>query len=287
MNREAASIIMAIMYAARMARFDLLRAVGHLARKLTKWTDLEDKKLRRIVEYIHSTYDVRLTGFIRDDSSELSLVQYSDADFASDRGDAKSTSGLFLALVGPTTFFPLAAHSRKQAAVSHSTAEAEVVAAEDSMRELGVPALDLWETILEREVKVQLLEDNQTTAINIRTGRFPKLRHVQRMHGVNIRWLYDGIQRGIFSVQDCHTQRMAADIFTKHFTSKDSWDHAVRMLGFRSENFTRTMVLCPSVPSGLSPLPPLPNVCRSPPPRNVLEVFAFCHVPNLTSDAFP
>ena len=120
-------------------------------------------------------------------------MQHSDADFASDRADSKSTSGLSLVLVGP-----LAAHSKKQTAVSHSTAEAEVVAAEASMRELGVPALDLWEIILERAVEIKLLEDDQTTATNIRTGRFPKLRRVQRMHGVNIRWLYDGIRRGVF-----------------------------------------------------------------------------------------
>ena len=101
------------------------------------------------------------------------------------------------------------------------------------MRELGVHAFDLWEAVLGRSVDVTLLEDNQTTAINIRPGRFPKLRHVQRMHGANIRWLYDGIQRGIFSVQDCHIQRMAADVFTKQFTSKNTWGHAIRLLGFR------------------------------------------------------
>ena len=48
-----------------------------------------------------------------------------------------------------------------------------MVAAEASMRELGVPALDIWEAILERGVDIKLLEDNRTTAINIKTGRFP------------------------------------------------------------------------------------------------------------------
>ena len=81
------------------------------------------------------------------------------------------------------------------------------------MRHSRVPALDLWETILGRNVELKLLEDNQITATNIRTWRFPKFRHVQRMHGVNIRWLYDCIRRNVFKSRDCHTQRMAADIF--------------------------------------------------------------------------
>lgn len=103
MDTQAASTIMTIMHAARMARFDLLRAVCHLVRRLTKWTGLEDK-LRKIIEYIHSSYGLRLTGFVGDSPEELSFVQHSDADFASDRADAKSTSGLILAFVGPWHF---------------------------------------------------------------------------------------------------------------------------------------------------------------------------------------
>ena len=61
---------------------------------------------------------------------------------------------------------PHAASSTKQTAVSHSTAEAEVVAAEKSMRESGVPALDLWETVVMRSIRLTFLEDNQTMAHN-------------------------------------------------------------------------------------------------------------------------
>ena len=108
----------------------LLRAVGHLARRFTKWGKLENRKLTKIVEYIHSIYDLRLTGLIGDATEDRGLGQYSDATFTSDRSDAKSISGLFLDLVGPMSFYPLAVRSKKQTAVSHSTAEAEVVAAE-------------------------------------------------------------------------------------------------------------------------------------------------------------
>ena len=35
------------------------------------------------------------------------------------------------------------------------------------------------------------------------------------MHGANIRLLHEGLQRGIFDLKGCHTQRVAADMFTK------------------------------------------------------------------------
>ena len=49
MNLVAASVLMSLLYGARIARFDLLRAIGGLATKLTKWTTLEDRKLGDIV----------------------------------------------------------------------------------------------------------------------------------------------------------------------------------------------------------------------------------------------
>ena len=165
-----------------------------------------------------------------------------------------STSGAYLVLVGPHTWYPLAASSDKQTVVSHSTTEAEVIAAERAMRESGVPALDLWETILGRPVRLTLLEDNQTTAMNIRSGKFPKLRHIQRMHGVNVRWLYEALVRKVFYMEDCHTQRMAADIFTKHFTSADSWNHAIKLLGFMSKSTTNQF--CTSSTSSITPCCP-------------------------------
>ena len=44
---SAASIVMKVMYAARMARFDLLRPIQGLARHMTKWTKRQDQQLHR------------------------------------------------------------------------------------------------------------------------------------------------------------------------------------------------------------------------------------------------
>ena len=54
---------------------------------------------------------------------------------------------------------------------------------------------------------------------------------------------------------------MAADIFTKHFTSKESWEHAIRLLGFRHGDFSKILDAHP--PAVITPtsrtVSPAPN----------------------------
>ena len=62
---------------------------------------------------------------------------------------AKSTSGLYLAVVGPNTFAPITASCKKQTCVSHSSTESEIVAAEQGIRTEGLQALAFWELVTE------------------------------------------------------------------------------------------------------------------------------------------
>ena len=88
---------MKIMYIARFARPDLLRAVGVLSTMITKWTPLCDRKWLRIIEYMSGSTAWRQNGFIGDSADELQLALFSDADFAGDKATLRSTSGVFLA----------------------------------------------------------------------------------------------------------------------------------------------------------------------------------------------
>ena len=76
------------------------------------------------------------------------MALYCDADFAGDRQTSKSTSGRVLALVGPKTFAPIAAASKGQSAVSHSSTESEMISLEEAVRTEGIPALSFWDAIL-------------------------------------------------------------------------------------------------------------------------------------------
>ena len=81
--------------------------------------------------------------------SQCELVLFSDASFAGDLRDSKSTSGGILTLVGSRTFVPISWLCKKQGAVSHSTSEAEIIALDAGARLEGLPALSLWDLVIE------------------------------------------------------------------------------------------------------------------------------------------
>ena len=53
-----------------------------------------------------------------------------------------------LYLAGPNTFVPLGWMCKKQSAVSHSTAEAEIISMDASVRMEGLPCLGLWDLVI-------------------------------------------------------------------------------------------------------------------------------------------
>ena len=145
----ASKTLMKILFAARMARFDLLRATQSLASRVTKWSIECDVALHRLVAYINCTKSTKhhfLEGFIGDAFDQCQLWLFADADHAGEHG-SKSTSGSAIVLVGPNTYYPLNAFSEKQTVVAISSTEAEVVAANHSMRAEGIPMLALFEQL--------------------------------------------------------------------------------------------------------------------------------------------
>ena len=82
LSNIASKVLMKILYAARMARFDLLRPVCALASCISRWSVYCDKMLHRLVSYINCTLDFKLTAYIGDNASNLELVVFADADLA-------------------------------------------------------------------------------------------------------------------------------------------------------------------------------------------------------------
>ena len=182
---------MKILWAARLARFDLLRAVCHLAQNVTKWTTDCDRKLLRLVGYIQYSKGYRLMGWVGDKLEQCQPHLYADADFAGCSETQRSTSGLHFVCQGPRTNFPLTGISKRQGCVSHSTPEAEIVATAFALRMVGLPALQLWHTILPQRPTILIHEDNQAMLRVIETGKNPTMRYLHRTHRVNVSWLHE------------------------------------------------------------------------------------------------
>ena len=139
----ASRVLMKLLFAARMARYDLLRAVQGLASRVATWSHECDKSFHRLMCYVHSTLDVKLRSDIGDSVDQCKLWLFADADHAGEH-DNKSTSGTFLALVGPNTYFPLSAFSKKQTSTSISSTESEVVCANIALPTVGLPSSAIW-----------------------------------------------------------------------------------------------------------------------------------------------
>ena len=58
----ACSLLMKVLWAARLARPDLLRAVNHLARKVSKWTSTRDSMMSRLMGYTQATLHLEESG---------------------------------------------------------------------------------------------------------------------------------------------------------------------------------------------------------------------------------
>ena len=140
-------VLMKIMYGARFARPDLLRAVCALARRITEWDQDCDKRLLRLVSYIQSTLDDRLRAWIGDTLDKLEQHYYSDADIAGCVQTQRSTTGSFGMSWGPNSCFPIAMLRNRQTCVSHSTPEAELVAMDTILRAIALPSHIVWDTV--------------------------------------------------------------------------------------------------------------------------------------------
>ena len=111
---DAAKIVMKMLYGGRLVRYDLLWPICSIAREVSRWTKACDKRLERLLSYLNRTLGHSLEGFVGDSADKCSVLLYSDADFAGGTRKSKSTSGMYVAIVGPNTFVPIVAHCKKQ-----------------------------------------------------------------------------------------------------------------------------------------------------------------------------
>ena len=82
-------------------------------------------------------------------AQQCRLGLFQDSDFAGDLEDSKSTSGGLLCICGRQTFVPISWMCKKQTSVSHRSTEADVISLDAGLRVDGIPALDLWDSVIE------------------------------------------------------------------------------------------------------------------------------------------
>ena len=145
LSKVCSQIVLKCLFLVRIGRPDILWSVNKFARSITKWTKACDKRLNRLISYIHHTCDYKQYFHVGNTAKQSRLGLFQDSDFAGDLEDSKSTSSGTLCIFGSHTFVPISWMCKKQTSFSHSSTESEIISLDAGLWLDGIPALDLWD----------------------------------------------------------------------------------------------------------------------------------------------
>ena len=148
LSKVCSQIVLKCLFLARIGRPDIQKSVNKLARSITKLSKACDKRLSRLISYIHHTCEYKQHCYVGNTAKHCRLGLFQDSDFARDLEDSKSTSGGTLCVFGSQTFVPISWMCKKQTAVSHSSTESEIISLDTGLRLDGLLALELWDLIV-------------------------------------------------------------------------------------------------------------------------------------------
>ena len=166
LSHVCSQIVLKCLYLARIGRPDILWSVNKLARSITKWTKACDKRLNRLISYIHHTCEYKQYGHVGTTAKQCRLGLFQDSDIAGDLEDSKSASGGTLCIFGSHTFVPTSWMCKKQTSVSHSSTESEIISLDTGLRLDGLLALELWDLIVSVFGSVSQISDRTGQPVN-------------------------------------------------------------------------------------------------------------------------
>ena len=233
LSQVCSRIVLKCLYLARIGRPDILWSVNKLARSMTKWTKACDKRLNRLISYIHHTCEYKQYCHVGNTAKQCRLGLFQDSDFAEDLENSKSISGGTLCVSGSHTFVPISLMCKKQTAVSHISTESEIISFETGLRLDGLPALELWDLIVsvlgnvsqvsdrsgqldsdvhkrhKSQKKIDVMEDIDSVPSNVQSARQEALLYVFEDNETVIKMIIKGRSPTMRHVSRTH--RVALD----------------------------------------------------------------------------
>ena len=82
LSESCSQIVLKCLYLARIGRPDILWSVNELARSVTQWTQAWDRRLARLIFYIHHMNDFRQCCRVGNKAQRCRLGPFQDSDFA-------------------------------------------------------------------------------------------------------------------------------------------------------------------------------------------------------------
>ena len=94
--------VLKCLFLGRIGGPDIAWSVNKPARVVTKWTQACDKRLARLISYIHHTCEIKQYCHVGNTAQQCKLGLFQGSDFAGDLEDSKSTSGGLLCILEVT-----------------------------------------------------------------------------------------------------------------------------------------------------------------------------------------
>jgi hypothetical protein len=234
-QQEYQRAIGSLMYAMVQTRPDIAYAVSTLAQYSSNPDDTHWTAMKRIFRYLKGTAHLGIE-YSRDARRGNELVGYSDADYAGDRDNRRSTSGfVFMLAGGPVTWT-----SRKQSSVALSTCEAEYMAMSKACTEamwlrkllhevdFSTPSTPP-QTNLGVKIKPMLYADNQgAIALTENPVFHNKTKHIENQY----HYIRERVAEGSLWVRYVSTDNMIADGLTKPL-SRIKFQKFVQQVGLK------------------------------------------------------
>jgi hypothetical protein len=197
----------ALIYAVTCTRLDISWAVSQVAQFSSRPTRAHWEAVKRILAYLKGT---QTHGVTYGDTSagEGVLQAYSDADFAANVDDRRSTTGVVLMLNGG----PVSWKSKRQSCVSLSTTESEYVAAAAAAKEIVWMRRLLQDLGCNQLKPTYLFCDNQSAIKLVRNPQFhQRTKHID----VKFHFIRDLQEYKVIDVVYVNSEGQLADLLTK------------------------------------------------------------------------
>jgi hypothetical protein len=214
-----ASAMGCLMYAMVCTRPDLAHAVSMVSKYMANPGKPHWDAIKWIFRYLKGTTDYDIT-FVRQ-KSDLSVVEYVDADYTGDLDDRRSTTSYVFTLTGG----PICWKSMIQSTVAMSTTEAEYMALVEAAKEA------LWLTGLVKELGIQqggvsLHCDSQSATYLAKNHMYhARTKHIDvRFHKIR-----ELVSIAKLLLKKIHTSENAADMLTKPVTV-DKFKHCLDLI---------------------------------------------------------
>ena len=193
-----------LMYAAVATRPDIAFAVQHLSQFTARPSSEHWTAVKHVMRYIKGNARLGITL----GGTDISLIGYSDADWAANLADRRSVSGYTFQLAQGTISWS----SKKQPTVALSTMEAEYIALAHAAKEaLWLRAL-LTELGYGTDAPTPLITDNQSAIdFSYNTQFHARSKHIDIRH----HFTRERIEAGDIDIEHCASQDNCADMLTK------------------------------------------------------------------------